>query len=49
MCANGRTGARGRSDYLSYLPGDVGRHLATWTVDGVEVERWRFKVVPENA
>ena len=48
-CASARTGARGESDYLSYFPGETGRHVAEWSVDGQVVERWGFKVRPENA
>jgi hypothetical protein len=49
VCADARTGRRGRSDYLTYQSATVGRHVATWSVDGVEVERWAFRIFPENA
>jgi hypothetical protein len=48
-CAHSRTGRRGRSDYLYYPSAEVGRHVATWSVDGVEVKAWAFRIVPENA
>ena len=49
VCATGRTGVRGKSDYLTYASADVGRHVATWSVGGVEVARWAFRILPENA
>jgi hypothetical protein len=48
VCATGRTGRRSKSDYLTYASAEVGRHVATWSVQGVEVKRWAFRILPEN-
>jgi hypothetical protein len=48
-CGDGRTGRRGRSDYLIYQSATVGRHVASWCVDGLKVKHWAFRIVPENA
>jgi hypothetical protein len=41
-------GEAGRSDYLIYQSATVGRHVASWWVDGVKVKHWAFRIVPES-
>jgi len=48
-CARARTGRAGKWDFGgTWNIGAVGKHVARWYVNGEQVARWKFRVVPEN-
>lgn len=48
-CARHRTKAAGRRSQRPLYVEQVGWYRVTWHVGGRQVERWRFRMAPENA
>ena len=49
VCATRRTGRAGKWHLGgAWNIGSVGRHVARWYVNGEQVARWKFRVVPEG-
>jgi hypothetical protein len=49
VCTRRTTGTAGKwHQGATWNIGAVGKHIARWYVDGKQVARWKFRVVPEG-
>lgn len=49
QCFDGRTGRRGRTDRILYVPGFAGSAVARWRVNGKQVGVTQFQVLATSA
>jgi hypothetical protein len=46
QCFHGKTGKRGLPDAVFFQPRASGEHTVRWKVDGHQIERWDFNLIP---